>query len=115
MHDTKGFSLGERQFLQFPLALIGFSLAVTRARQLILPMKRGGPWAQAILGIRRPQELHRAYGEKKEKKTVPEVTDHDALPPKKWAHGTMMSTRFANLSRRCNAARRKSLTDRRIL
>lgn len=115
MHDAKGFSLGERQFLQFSLALVGFSLAVTGARQLILRMQRGGPLAQTILSIRCRQEQHRAYGEKKEKKTLPEVTDHDALPPRKWTHGTMMSTQFANLCRRCNATRRKSLTDQRIL
>jgi hypothetical protein len=101
MDDTKGFPLGERQFLEFAFDLIGFSLAVRGARQLILCVNRGGPLPQAILGIRRAQELHRAYGEKKEKKTVPESTDHDALPPKKSAHGTMMSTQFANLSRLC--------------
>jgi hypothetical protein len=56
MHDAKGFSLGEGQFLQFSLALIGFSLAVTRARQLGLRMKRGGPLARTILSIRRRQE-----------------------------------------------------------
>lgn len=101
MHDAKGFSLGERQFLEFAFDLIGFSLAVRGARQLILRVNRGGALLQAILRICRAQELHRAYGEKEEKKTVPEATDHDALPPKKWAHGTMMSTQFANLCRLC--------------
>lgn len=49
MDDAKCFSLGERQLFEFT-ALIGFRLAVRRARQLIM---RGhgtdGSLAQAII------------------------------------------------------------------
>lgn len=61
MDDAKGFSLGERQFLEFAFALIGFRLTVGCAGELIVRVKRaGGPLAKTIIRKRRAQELHSA-------------------------------------------------------
>ena len=96
MNDAKRLSLGERQFLEFAFALIGFGLTVRRARHLVVCMIRaGGDMAQTIIGTGRAEELHRAQCEQEEKQTLCECTDHDALPLRKWHHSTMMSTRFA--------------------
>ena len=93
MNDAKRFTLSERQFLEFARSLIGFRLAVRRAGQLIVGMNRvGGPLAQAIIGARRAYELHRAQREQENKHTVPEVTEHDALPQRKSGKGITMST-----------------------
>lgn len=88
MNDAKCFSLREGQLFEFTLALtfslIGFRLAVSRARQLIMRFHgAAGPMSQAIIGVRRAHGLHRAQGEQKEKQTVPQGTDHDVLPLKK--------------------------------
>ena len=92
MDDAKGFSLGERQFLEFALALIGFRLTVGCTGELIVRLKRaGGPLAKTIIRKRRAQELHCADREQKEKQPVPGDTNHD-LPPRKSDHRTMRST-----------------------
>lgn len=92
MDDAKGFSLGERQFLEFAFTLIRFSLTVGCAGELIVRLKRaGGPLTQAITRIGRAQELHRADREQEEKQPVPGETNHD-LPPRKSDHRTMSST-----------------------
>lgn len=92
MDDAKGFSLGERQFLEFAFALIGFRLTVGCAGELIVRVKRaGGPLAKTIIRKRRAQELHRADREQKEKRSVPGDTNHD-LSPRKSDHRTMSST-----------------------
>ena len=91
MDDAKGFSLGERQFLEFAFPLIGFRLTVGCAGELIVRVKRaGGPLAKTIIRKRRAQELHRADREQKEKQPVPGDTNHD-LPPRKSNHRTMSS------------------------
>ena len=70
--DTKGLSLGQRQFLEFAFALIGFRLAVRCAGQLIVRLKRaGGPMSKTIVLVCRAQELHRADGEQHEEQPMP--------------------------------------------
>ena len=103
MDDAKGFSLGERQFLDLAFALIGFRLTVGCAGELIVRLKRAGrPLAKAIIRIGRAQELHRADREQKEKQPVPGETNHE-LSPQKSDHRTMSRTLSAIP---CNASQR---------
>ena len=82
LDDAKGFTLGERKFLEFVFALIGFRLAVGCAGKLIVRLKRdGGPLAKALTRVRHPQRLDRANREQKEKQPVGGEPNHDALPP----------------------------------
>ena len=81
MDDAEGFSLGERQLLEFAFALIGFRLTVGCAGELIVRLKRArGPLAKTMIRKRRAQELHRADREQKEKQPVPGHTNHDLFP-----------------------------------
>jgi hypothetical protein len=82
-NGAEGFPLGERQFVEFALSLIGLRLAVERAGQLVMGMDWvGGPLALAIIGACRAYELHDAQGEQEEKYAVPDGTNHHRLPPR---------------------------------
>jgi hypothetical protein len=91
--DAKCLSLGERQFLEFAFALIGFRLAVRCAGELIVSLEgAGGPLAKAIIQIRRAQKLHRADREQQEKQPRPGSMSHDTLPSRKPRHSIMSGT-----------------------